>query len=82
MASMSAERRKADIWEQAGEVAEVPKAAVSNRSKADNLFDHVVGASEQGQRDFEAERFGGLEIDGGPVLRGKPVLVGRQVSRA
>ena len=41
----------------------VPKAAVSNRSKADNLFDHLVGAGEQGRRDFEAERFGSLVIN-------------------
>ena len=25
----------------------VPKAAVSNRSKADNLFDHLVGAQQE-----------------------------------
>ena len=52
-------------------VVAVPKAAVSNRSKTHNLFDHLIGAGEQGRReDFEAERFGGLEIDGEPVLRG------------
>jgi hypothetical protein len=43
---------------------------VNNRSKADNLFDHIFGAGEHGWRDFEAERFGGLEIDGEPILRG------------
>ena len=54
----------------AARVRSVPKTAVYNRSKADNLFDHVVGAGEQGRRDFEAEHFGGLEIDGEPILRG------------
>jgi hypothetical protein len=33
----------------------VPKAAVSNRSKADNLFDHLVGAGERGQRHGETK---------------------------
>ena len=48
----------------------MPKPAVNNRSKADNLFDRVVGADEQGRRDFEAENFDCLEIDGEPILRG------------
>jgi hypothetical protein len=41
----------------------VPKAAVSNRSKADNLFDHLVGAGEERRRDFETERLRCFEID-------------------
>jgi hypothetical protein len=32
-------------------------------------FDHLVGAGEERRRQFEAERIGGLEIDGKLELR-------------
>jgi hypothetical protein len=36
---------------------------VSNCRKAACLFDHLVGAQQEGFRQLEAERFGGVEID-------------------
>jgi hypothetical protein len=40
----------------------LPQAAVSYRSNY-SLFDHLVGAAGQRQRDGDAERLGGLEIE-------------------
>ena len=42
-----------------------------------SLFDHLVGAAEQGQRDGEAKRLGRLEVDVQLHLRG---LLHRQIS--
>jgi hypothetical protein len=41
----------------------VPKAAVSNRSRAASLFDHLVGAGEQRVRPAEAEHAGDQSLD-------------------
>jgi hypothetical protein len=38
---------KAEVHPRSYNVPEVPKTAVSNRSKAHNLFDHLVGAGKQ-----------------------------------
>src|SRR5262249_57187824 len=54
---------RADIVAAFRHVRFVPEVAVSTRSKTVALFDHLVGAGEQRRRHFEAERFGGLEID-------------------
>jgi hypothetical protein len=50
----------ADIGRRGPQVAFVPEPAVSNRSKAPSLFDHLVGEREQIVGDFDAERLGGL----------------------
>jgi hypothetical protein len=34
-----------------------------NRSKTVFLFDHLIGAAKQRQRESEAERLGGLQVD-------------------
>jgi hypothetical protein len=39
------------------------KSRLMQCSKMASLFDHLVGRDLQGQRDLDAERLGGLEID-------------------
>jgi hypothetical protein len=56
---MSALPPKADIVQRQGDVRFGPQAAVSRRSKL-QLFDHLVGAAKERQRDGEAERFSSL----------------------
>src|SRR5262249_62204843 len=46
---------KAEVHPRSCYVAQVPKAAVSNRSKTVALFDHLIGAGEQRRWHFEAE---------------------------
>ena len=41
---------------------DVPKINKMDRSKGD-LFDHLVGAQENGSRQINAKRLGSLEID-------------------
>ena len=46
----------------------VPEPAVSNRSRAASLFDHLVSTGEQRRRHLETERLSGLEVDHKLVL--------------
>jgi hypothetical protein len=55
----------------------VPKATNAPQQNV-SLFDHLVGAADQRQRDSEAERLGSLEVENHLDFRG---LHDRQVSR-
>jgi hypothetical protein len=61
-AAMSASRPEADIRAGLQHVCFVPNSGLMHRSKP-SLFDHLIGAGKQRWRDFEAERFGRLQID-------------------
>jgi hypothetical protein len=64
MFMMSALLPKADIPRRRSNVRLGPKAAVSRCNKNPlfkaSLFDHLVGAAGEGQRDIDAECLGGL----------------------
>ena len=42
---------------------------MSEKCQQETSFDYLVGAHEEGRRDREAKRFGGLHIDGGVETR-------------
>jgi hypothetical protein len=51
-----------------GELTRSAKSGCEQSQQINPLFDHLVGAAEQRRRHFEAERFGGLEIDDELIL--------------
>jgi hypothetical protein len=58
----SAVPRTADIGERGWHVAVVPRGDICSAANC-SLFDHLVGAGEQGRWYVEAERLCGLEIN-------------------
>jgi hypothetical protein len=60
---MSAIPPKADMVQHRCNVRFVPKADILRRSKKCDLFDHLVGDSEEIGRNCEMKRFGRLKID-------------------
>jgi hypothetical protein len=68
--AMSALPPKADVAEHGWDVRLVPRADISRSCflnqkdrLADGLVDHIISASHQAGRHFEAKRLRGLEID-------------------
>ena len=59
---MSALPPKTDMCSATGDVRFVPKAD-SCAATITRLFDHLLGAAKEWQRNGEPERFGSLQID-------------------
>jgi hypothetical protein len=74
---MSAVSQKRTNSSQPRQVRFVPGADICNAENC-SLFDDLVGTGEQRRRHYEAERLGGLEIDGHLKFR---ELLHRQISR-
>jgi hypothetical protein len=59
---MSALAHFADSSRTSPEVREVPEPAVSNRSRAASLFDHLARECEYIRRNLQPERLGGFQV--------------------